>query len=320
MAGVARLFCVEKGNERVSAEREQGSEMKEKIKSFLADIVFWLYEKKIIKNHLKVMSVDETLDQLNLYHKSLVRFGDSDIVMICGRKTIVQDKAPELGRRIAEILHYDREDLLVTISDIFEDLSLYTPQSQRFWKNHLLMFRHVYEKNCNVDKVYGNTFISRMYYNFADRSKCAGWIARFREVWKEKDLVVVEGAGTHNGVGNDLLDNAGSVTRIVCPPVNAWNVYGEILKTCLEFEKDKMFLVSLGSTAKVLTADLVERGYRVIDIGNLDMEYEWFLRGAKGKEKIPKHSVIGRKANEEAGYWDYLHQIYREIDLEVGEC
>lgn len=45
------------------------------------------------------------------------------------------------------------------------------------------------------------------------------------------------------------------------------------------------------------------------------MEYEWFLHGAEGKEAIPKHNVIGRKANEEAGYLEYLGQISRMIEL-----
>lgn len=110
-------------------------------------------------------------------------------------------------------------------------------------------------------------------------------------------------------------DNARSVQRIVCPPANAWQVYDQILKACLELGKDRLFLVSLGSTAKALASDLVEQGYRVIDIGNLDMEYEWFLRKADQKEAIPKHSVIGRRANEEAGYQEYLKQICCLIEL-----
>ena len=289
--------------------------MKEKIKAVLADLVYWLYEKGIFKNRIHVMSVDETLDELLYHGKSLVRFGDGDIVTICGRKVAWQDKDPELGERIARILHFDRDDLLVTVSDIFDGLSLYTPKSQRFWKNHLLMFRRIYKKYCTTERKYGNTFVSRMYYNFADKSLCAGWIDKFRKVWEGKEIVVVEGTGTHNGVGNDLLDNVKGLKRIICPSANAWFVYDQILEACMEFGTEKMFLVSLGSTAKVLADDLVRRGYRVLDIGNLDMEYEWFLHGADQKEKIPKHAVIGREANEKAGYWEYLEQVCCEVTI-----
>lgn len=289
--------------------------MKEKIKAILADLVYWLYEKNILRNRLHVMGMEETIQELCESGKSLVRFGDSDIVMMCGRETIVQDRAPKLGERIARILRCEQENLLVGIPDIFEGLSQYTEKSQRFWKNHLLLFRRVYVQNCVEGHPYCNAFLSRMYYNYADKSQCGTWIAGFRRVWDQKPLVVVEGAGTHNGVGNDLLDNAAGVERIICPPTNAWQVYDRILEACLAFGKEKMFLISLGSTAKALTSDLTQKGYRVIDIGNLDMEYEWFLAKAEKKEAIPKHSVIGPEANGKAGYQDYLSQVRQWIEL-----
>ena len=63
---------------------------------------------------------------------------------------------------------------------------------------------------------------------------------------------------------------------------------------CLKFDQDKLFLFALGVTAKALVEEMFLKGYRVIDIGNLDMEYEWFLRKAVKKEPIPKHSIVGR--------------------------
>ena len=47
-----------------------------------------------------------------------------------------------------------------------------------------------------------------------------------------------------------------------------------------ESAKTKLLLVSMGACAKALTYDLYLDGYQVIDVGNLDIEYEWFLRGA----------------------------------------
>ena len=62
-----------------------------------------------------------------------------------------------------------------------------------------------------------------------------------------------------------------------------------------------------------LTEDLFLKGYRVIDIGNLDMEYSWFLMNAKEKIAIPKHSIVGIEANRKAGYLQYLDEIRQEI-------
>lgn len=289
--------------------------MKEFIKDILANIVYLLYKWRILRNHIRVASIDETLDELIHTDKSIVRFGDSDIVMMCGRTTIVQESVPDLSKRLKRILHYDYDNLMVGIPDIFDDLSQYSGRSSKFWRKHLLSFRKTYEKFCNPDRKYYNAFLSRMFYNYKDKDNCGRWLEKFKNVWQGKNMVVVEGAGTHNGVGNDLFNNAGSIERIICPSNNAFYVYGRILEECKKVPQDKLIMISLGSTAKVLAMDLFELGYRVIDIGNLDMEYEWFLRKADDKPKIEKHSIIGKEANIKAGYTEYLNQIIANIEL-----
>ena len=76
-----------------------------------------------------------------------------------------------------------------------------------------------------------------------------------------------------------------------------------------------MFLVSLGVTAKFLVEKLFNEGYRALDIGNLDMEYEWYLQNADHKEPVYKHSVSGAEANQKAGYDEYLQQIQKRIGI-----
>ena len=49
--------------------------------------------------------------------------------------------------------------------------------------------------------------------------------------------------------------------------------------------KNKLILIALGPTATILAYDLYKLGYRAIDIGHIDIEYEWFLR--KANTKIP---------------------------------
>ena len=54
-------------------------------------------------------------------------------------------------------------------------------------------------------------------------------------------------------------------------------------------------------------------GYRVIDVGSLDMEYGWFCEGAAEKCRVIKHEIHTREENEAAGYFDYLDQILTTI-------
>ena len=144
---------------------------------------------------------------------------------------------------------------------------------------------------------------------FADKSQCAMQFEKIRQIWKDRDVVVVEGVSTHNGVGNDLLDTAKSVERILGPAKNAYLKIEDIYNACIQCPKDKLILVSLGAAAKPLVERLFLQGYRVLDIGNLDMEYEWFLMKADSKVKLAKHEIIGEAANKEAGYDEYLSQI-----------
>lgn len=289
--------------------------MKEKIKAFLADFVYGLYEKNILKNHIQVMSIDETLDELLNTDKSLVRFGDGEIVTICGVDLYFQHATEEISRRLSEILRYQEEGLMVALPDIFAGVDQYQEKTSAFWKDHLLFFRKVYRKYCDPHKKYGTTNVTRCYYSYADRSRSGEWFHKFFQLWRDRAVVVVEGEGTHNGVGNDLFDGAKEVKRILCPAQNAGDFQQEILDACLTMPKDSLFLLSLGPAAKLLAQDLFHAGYRVIDIGNVDMEYEWFLRGAEGKEKLQKHTVIGIEANEKAGYGEYL----RQVQMRIGE-
>lgn len=283
--------------------------MKQKVKDILAAIAYFLYEKGILHNRIKVHTIDETIDVLLNTEKSMVRFGDGEIVMIKGGDLMLQKASPEIAEGLAGILAYPHDDLIVTIPDIFETLSDHHRESRQFWRDHLLFCRKTYERYCNPDRVYYSTFVSRCYYYAADRSGCSAQFAKIRKIWENRDIVVVEGERTHNGVGNDLLDTARSIERIICPPSNAYEAIPAILDACTACGKDRLFLLSVGVAAKFLTVELFGQGYRVLDIGNLDMEYEWFVRRAPGKMKLEKHDCVSEEANRAAGYTAYLEQI-----------
>jgi len=283
--------------------------MKRKIKDILAAIVYFLYEKGILHNRIKVHSIDETIDELLHTDKSMVRFGDGEIVMIKGGDLMLQKASPEIAGGLAEILAYPYDGLMVTIPGIFETLSDHRKASRQFWKDHLLFCRKTYEAYCNPDRIYYTTFVSRCYYYAKDRSACDRWFAKIRKIWENKDVVVVEGARTHNGVGNDLLDTAASIERIICPPRDAYAAIPRILEACGGYGRDRLFLLSVGVAAKFLTLELFRKGYRVLDIGNMDMEYEWYVRKTPDKCRLEKHEIEGESANREAGYTEYLSQV-----------
>ena len=52
----------------------------------------------------------------------------------------------------------------------------------------------------------------------------------------------------------------------------------------------------MGPTATILAYDLHKLGYQSIDIGHVDIEYEWFLRNCTSK--IP---IVNKYVNEATG-------------------
>ncbi|MCM1122058.1 MAG: GT-D fold domain-containing glycosyltransferase [Ruminococcus flavefaciens] len=279
------------------------------VKDILAQIDYFLYRSGFKKCSIRVHTIEETIEELTRGNKSMIRFGDGEITMIRGRSLKLQQVEPEIIDGLKRLLQYEYEDMIVTIPDIFDDLSIYRRASRQFWKDHLLFSRKIYEKYCNPGREYYNTSISRFYITLDDHGRCREWMEGIRQIWKDKDIVVVEGERTHNGVGNDLFDLAGSVERIIGPSSDAYGRLDEIMQCCREYPRDRLFLISLGVAAKFLAERLFLEGYRALDIGNLDMEYEWYLSGAKQKEEIAKHSIIGETANRAAGYDEYLDQI-----------
>ena len=124
-------------------------------------------------------------------------------------------------------------------------------------------------------------------------------------MWKEKL--------SHNGVGVDLFDGAESIQRILCPSSQAWEKYEQILNEAESCQPINSFSSPWERQEKVLAQDLCCLGYRVVDIGSLDMEYGWFREGATEKCRVPKHEVRTREENEKEGYFEYLDQIIATI-------
>ena len=145
--------------------------MKTIIKRILSEVVYSLYQCRFLKNDIKVHTVDETINELQTTNKSLVRFGDGEILIIKGKNIKLQAANAELTEGLKRILGYQHEELMVTIPEIFGDLSVYHKASQRFWKDHLLLCRKTYEKYCNKNRVYYSTTVSRFYYAMMDKTE-----------------------------------------------------------------------------------------------------------------------------------------------------
>ena len=133
--------------------------------------------------------------------------------------------------------------------------------------------------------------ISRFYLPYTDKSDCELIVKKLKQLFKDRDVLIVEGENTRFGLGNELLSLAKKVSRILCPPKNAYKIYNKILERIEQENKNQLVLLALGPTATILAYDLAKEGYQAVDIGHMDIEYEWYLRKADRKIDIENKAV-----------------------------
>lgn len=229
-----------------------------------------------------VLSIDETLNDLLSGNRSLCRFGDGEFASISGklRAKFTTVFYPELSSRLTEVLNSNDDNIMIAIADNYGDLSDYSPQSRREIRNYMTPeVRLEHSALLQKDTIYYNAYITRPYmFLYENRDKMQDYWNRIKSLWKGRDIIIIEGANTGMGVGNDLLNNAKSIKRIIAPSVDAFGSYNDILNRALEQPGDALYLVALGPVATVLAYDLARSGRRAIDIGHLDIEYEWMKR------------------------------------------
>lgn len=266
---------------------------------------------------VNIISIDQTLDYMEKPGNSIVRYGDGEFMLMCGGNIgRYQSANVELSNRLKSILKEQTEKLLVCLPEPFAGVEKYITRSKKHWILHNKESRYLYQSLIDSHAIYGNSFVSRPYLIYADKSKCKGWFDRIKNLFSGKDITIIEGDYSRTGVGNDLFNRAKSIERILCPPNNAFDRYNQILNASTYINKDRLVLVALGPTGKLLTSDLVKKGYWVFDIGHIDSEYEWFLMNATKKVTLTnKHTaehnsdIIGECTDEK-----YLASIICRVE------
>lgn len=239
-----------------------------------------------------VYTTDETLNEIINGQYSISRFGDGEFALMNGQSLLFQTYSPELRKRLREIIKSRQEGHIVCIPNVFNNVDWCIEKSKKYWLKYLNLNRSKIYKMLDMKKVYYDTQVTRLYIDHKDKSKTEERFIKIRRLWNNKEIIIVEGEQSRLGIGNDLFDNANSIERILCPAINAFSKYDEILYEVKKYDKSKLILIALGPTATVLSFDLSNCGYQALDIGHIDIEYEWFLQ--KAQEKAPvKNKYIG---------------------------
>lgn len=262
-----------------------------------------------------VVDVEPSIQYIVKNRCSVARYGDGEMKLVMGRNISFQRFHPHLQKRLSEILQSDDSNLIVCIPNVFGSLAIYTEHDKIFWREYMSRSRKMWYNLLDKNRIYYDAFVSRCYLPYQDKTIAVECFQLWKQLWNGRDLLIVEGEKTRLGIGNDLFDNVRSIKRILAPVINAFERYDELLEDVENYDKNSLVLIALGPTATVLAADLSRVGYQAIDIGHLDIEYEWFLKQVD--HKVP---VEGKYVNEAGGYSgddDNVNQEYQSQIVKV---
>ena len=248
----------------------------------------------IIFNGLNVSSEQDTLNEIIFNNKRIARFGDGEFNLLFGYDITFQKKNDSLSKKLIEVLNSNEKNLLIGINlkSNFGEIERFSNASKNFYLQWININKFKIRKILNLTKRYYSSLITRFYIEFKDKSNIKDYIALLKKIWEKRDILIIEGEYSRIGVGNNLFNNTNSIKRIICPSINAFDDYDKIYNEIIKINnKEILILLSLGPTATILAYNLNKLGYQAVDIGHIDIEYEWFLKNVTTKIKIENKYV-----------------------------
>ena len=211
-----------------------------------------------------------------------------------GKNNLFQIYNKPLKKKLIKILRSNEKNLLIGINIPYSNKSLekYNIEAKNYYYNLMNKNKFKIFKLIKKNKEYYSSDITRFYIDFKDKTNIPNYIKKLKKIWDKKNVVIIEGEKSRLGVGNDLFNNMKSIQRIICPVKNAFIVIDKIKNEVInKIDKKKLVLLALGPTATVLAYDLYKLGYQVVDVGHIDIEYEWFLKNTTKKISIKNKYV-----------------------------
>lgn len=268
----------------------------------------------------QVVDTDSTIEKIITERCSISRYGDGEFSLIFGQTLPFQKYNDELAKKLREILKSETENHLVAIPNVFGELTDFSDKSKTWWSEYLLGNRKKIYDILDRNKIYYDAQMTRIYINRNEKKGARKRFNKIKSIWEDKRILIIEGELSRFGVGNDLFSNCKEVKRILVPSKDAFDKYNQILESVLRLQKTEnieLILLAIGPTATCLAFDLYNCGMQTIDIGNLDMEYEWMKKGVENQIPI-KGKYTHEAKNGSDNIADVMNEKYEnEIILKI---
>lgn len=267
------------------------------------------------KNHLPIMSSRKTIKYITKNNCSISRFGDGELSIMSGKSNLTfQRQDDELAKSIKNVLtsNNKNDNLLICMPLTLNTDFGYTKSAKKFWRFWAKTTQHIIVPEIlsamGGNYTFGNSLFTRPYMDYKFKFFCKRKFKRIEKIWINRDILIVEGEHSRLGINNNLFDRAKSIKRILAPAENAFSFYSSIVEAIRRFHTNELILLALGPTATVLSANLASPTCQIIDIGHVDIEYEWFLK--KSKTKIPIYGKYTHEAENSQNFIDCNDEKY----------
>lgn len=262
----------------------------------------WRKTSKHFDSNITIMDFESTIDAIVTQKKSVARFGDGelDIINDANFSLPFQENSESLRSNLKKILSETNDQVLIGIPHYFARMEPSDSfKTKLYWYQKINTLNNIAKSILGYQRQsFADTQFTRVYMDTKKTIDVANRFKKIRSIWNNKHVLIIEGEGTKFGLGNDLLEKTKSISRIIIPAEHAFRKYDEILRETLIFIRhhenwNGVVLICAGPTATVLANDLGKRGIQSIDIGHLDVEYEWFNMRSKNKQ-----AITGKYVNE----------------------
>lgn len=240
---------------------------------------------------LNILDIRQTLDYLATHEVSLARFGDSELRMLFKEYSIgFQRYDPRLAARLHDIINHPRkpEVLMVALPHHLVGTEDAKFNIKTAWWSMLTHNYSSIRQNLNPNLTYLDAEVSRTYSEYRDSAITEKAYTVFKKIWQGKKVLIVEGDETRMGMGNDLFADVADLKRVLVPRENAFARYDQIKQLVEDKVAQHNFdlvIAAIGPTATVLAYDLSPQ-IQVLDLGHLDIQYEYYRRHSKKMTQI----------------------------------
>lgn len=292
-----------------------------KIHSTAAKAISFIRLRTKLKLH--IMSTRETIEYIINRKCSVSRFGDGELgIMLNSRNIGFQVSSKLLKDNLMEAFSNRNENLLICLPLALNNTKGRKKANRVFWINWGLSDNQK-ELKALINALgmreycFGDAQITRPYISYKTSNKAKKVFPILKKIWDKRDILIVEGANTCLGVGNDLLSNVTSIKRIIAPNLNAFDYLDEIINAVIDHYSGELVLMALGPTATILASRLCDKGIQALDIGHMDLEYIWYLN--KSKEIAPIENRYVNESGTQTQIEECKDEVYqKEIIKRIG--